>query len=184
VQTRHKLTIVAFGLLACAIGLVVSTAPRFRRPAAPPVRLVAELGPMTAAEKAERRKLIDGVRENNIESHGWALKYLLQAEDAGTDDLCGNFRLDLRNSIELYAERQSADFDNAISQSLMSENEMTEMWSTPEDARAIRQANGRFQHGLILRNDLRDERIDYSKLFSIPDDVEPACPGPIVVRAR
>jgi hypothetical protein len=178
-DTRDKLIIVGFGLAAAAIGLVWAA----RQPsqvAEEPAQIVVEApAPKTPAEMLERQKAVASFAKEKVASHDRALKMLLDSEDYSGPDFCGRPRRSLRNSIEFYANIRFTDFDLALTQDLMSKEQMTGIWSTQADVRAIRQANGRFQQGYVLKSDFRDGRADYLKVFSVPDDATPACPTPL-----
>jgi hypothetical protein len=178
-DTRDKLIIVGFGLAAAAIGLVWAA----RQPAQvveEPAQIIVEApAPKTPAEMLERQKAVASFAREKVGSHDRALKMLLDSEDYTGPDFCGRPRRSLRNSIEFYANIRFTDFDLALTQDLMSKEQMTGIWNTQADVRAIRQANGRFQQGYVLKSDFRDGRADYLKVFSVPDDATPACPTPL-----
>lgn len=177
-ETNAKLAVVAAGLAIAAIALV--WAVRRPAPALTPPPLVVVQEPRTPAEILARSNAMESFHKAMVSAHDHTLKDLLDAEDYSGDDFCGRARRSLRNSIDYYAHTRFTDFDLALSQALMSEAEMAKLWGTPSDVKAIRQANGRLQHGYLLKGDFDDWRAVYMKLYSFPEDATPVCPGPIV----
>jgi hypothetical protein len=177
VNTNAKLGIVAIGLCVAAVALVLGLRNPRDGDAVLPVR--PPPADLTPAERAERAKQIEDFRRDKVASHDRALKLLADAVDYSSPDFCANGRRGLRNSMDLYAHIRFTDIDLAVSQDFMSDEDIAKLWGGPRDVNAISQANFRLQHGYVLRDDFGDWRAAYLKVFSFPDEVTPACPGPI-----
>jgi hypothetical protein len=177
-NTNAKLAVVAVGLCIAAVALVVG----LRTPRNGEATLAHVRPPpasLTPAERTERTKVMQAFRNEKGASHDRALKLLADAVAYSNGPFCDKGRRVLRNSMELYGQIRFTDIDFAVTQDFMSDEDIADLWDGPRDVNAIGQANFRLQHGFVLKEDFADWRADYLKIFAFPDEVTPACPGPL-----
>jgi hypothetical protein len=178
-NTNAKLSVVAGGLCLAAIGLVVGLRTRGGEEAnhLAPVRPPPVAA--TPAEREEHAKAMDQFRRKAEDDHDRMLKMLLDDLDRPSGDFCEKSRQGLRAAMDLYAFNRFTDIDIGVTQDLMSDEGLSEVWDGPRDRNAVGQVNFRLSHGFLLKQDVANWRVDYMKIFSFPDNVTPACSGPI-----
>jgi hypothetical protein len=177
-NTNAKLAVISVGLALSAVVLVVSLrAHRDGDASLASVRPSQTL--QTPAEVSERHKAIVGFRKAMIEAHDRTLKDLIDALDYSGRNFCAKGRRSLQYSMEIYAHTRFTFNDLAVTQDFMSDEAIAEVWNGPSDVTAVNHANFRLRHGFVMREDFPDWRATYMKIFSFPEDVAAACPGPI-----